>query len=162
MLPTEQQKNLSSDGGVSSVASFSFPRHERLHLKREIETLFREGERLFVFPYRFTYRVFAVPEGGGVAMMPIVPKRLFKHAVDRNLNKRRLRAAFRLQVGELRTIAQQHQVMVHMSFLLISNEKVDYARLHAAVGRLLQQVALLVEKRAQKGLYRKDVDSPSL
>ena len=151
MLPTEQERTLLSDGGASSVASFSFPRHERLHLKREVDALFAEGRRAFVFPYRLTYRIIAAPAGeGGVAMMPIVPKRLFKHAVDRNRNKRRLRAAFRLQVGALRELARQHQVRVHLAFLLIAHEEVEYARLHASVGRLLGQVAKEVQKGARK------------
>ena len=141
MLPTEQERTLLSDGGASSVASFSFPRHERLHLKREVDALFAEGRRAFVFPYRLTYRIIAAPAGeGGVAMMPIVPKRLFKHAVDRNRYKRRLRAAFRLQVGTLRQVAREHHLMVHMAFLLTSHDVPDYARLHASVRRLLGQL----------------------
>ena len=152
MLPTEQERTLLSDGGASSVASFSFPRHERLHLKREVDALFAEGRRAFVFPYRLTYRIIAAPAGeeGGVAMMPIVPKRLFKHAVDRNRNKRRLRAAFRLQVGALRELARQRQVRVHLAFLLIAQEEVEYARLHTSVGRLLGQVAKEVQKGARE------------
>ena len=152
MLPTEQERTLLSDGGASSVASFSFPRQERLHLKREVDALFAEGRRAFVFPYRLTYRIIAAPAGeeGGVAMMPIVPKRLFKHAVDRNRNKRRLRAAFRLQVGALRELARQRQVRVQLAFLLIAQEEVEYARLHTSVGRLLGQVAKEVQKGARE------------
>ena len=140
MRPTGHSENPPSDGGVSPVASFSFPRSERLHFKREIDALFAHGKRAFVFPYRLTYLLVPAPDGGGVAMMPIVPKRLFKHAVDRNRYKRRLRAAFRLQVGTLRQVAREHHLMVHMAFLLTSHDVPDYARLHASVRRLLGQL----------------------
>ncbi len=75
-----------------------FYRDERLKARKEIERLFTSaGKSLSSYPIRLVYvetqevrGTFAVQAGF------VVPKRRFKKAVDRNLIKRRLREAYRL------------------------------------------------------------------
>lgn len=57
--------------------------------------LFETGSLIYAPPLKFIYNL----EGSGshpVSMAVSVPKRLFKKAVDRNLIKRRIREAYRL------------------------------------------------------------------
>lgn len=67
------------------------PRSERLRSKKEIGQLFELGRSSSRKPLRVV-RV----EGEANAILVSVPKRLFKRAVDRNLLKRRIREAYRL------------------------------------------------------------------
>lgn len=71
--------------------TFGLPRSERLRSKKEIAELFDLGRSVGRKPLRAVVR-----DAESSAMMVSVPKRLFKRAVDRNLLKRRVREAYRL------------------------------------------------------------------
>ncbi|WP_262248980.1 ribonuclease P protein component [Parapedobacter soli] len=77
----------------------TFSKEERLCSKRLIDGLFRDGSSFFIYPYRV---VFMRMEGVPTAQVLLsVSKRRFSRAVDRNLLKRRMREAYRLQKNEL-------------------------------------------------------------
>lgn len=129
------------------VASFAFPASHRLHRERDISALFAHGAHLFVFPYRATY--YLKPNQTNeppIQMMPIVPKRLFKHAVDRNRNKRRIREAFRLQANPLREVLKKKGLQLHIAFLLTSKEEIPWQRGHASIDKILNKISHIVEK----------------
>lgn len=68
--------------------------------KRLIADLFHNGSSFFIYPFRVTFRPFDRAEYP-VQVLFAVPKRRFPRAVQRNLLKRRMREAFRLQKGEI-------------------------------------------------------------
>ncbi len=76
----------------------ALPKSERLYLRSSIDKLFAEGKGFMVFPYRVIWRILPDDETqpATVCIMTVVPKKKFRHAVDRNLEKRRLREAYRL------------------------------------------------------------------
>lgn len=80
-------------------------------------------------------------------LMVSAPKRNHKKAVSRNLFKRRLREAFRLNRGELidqLTIMinnTHNRVELHMSLSYVAKEELDYIRIENAVKRCLEKVA---------------------
>ena len=85
----------------STVAkpSFSFPRHNRLHLHRQYTYVFQEGKR-----YRgnlLTIVVSRSEDGEGMKAGFVVRKKVFKRAVDRNRMKRRMRELVRLNREEI-------------------------------------------------------------
>src|SRR5690606_13936839 len=75
--------------------NLSLGKNKKLKSRKAIERLFTEGKQLKIYPLKAIY--FVEPnEPFGVQIAVSVPKRLFKKAVDRNLLKRRMREAFRL------------------------------------------------------------------
>ena len=129
------------------VASFAFPASHRLHRERDINALFAQGTNLFVFPYRATYQLMPSESNESpIRMMPIVPKRLFKHAVDRNRNKRRIREVFRLQANPLREALKNKGLQLHIAFLLTSKEEIPWQRGHASIDKILNKILRAVEK----------------
>jgi ribonuclease P protein component len=72
-----------------------FTKSERLCSKAQIDTLFEEGRSFFVYPFKVIYQ-FTTPDAESPAKVLIsVPKRNFRHAVIRNLIKRRIREIYR-------------------------------------------------------------------
>jgi len=80
------------------VAPMTFRKQERIVSKQLIETLFGKGssQSLAAYPLRAVYMQTEHQEGHApVQILISVPKKRFKHAVDRNRVKRQVREAYR-------------------------------------------------------------------
>ncbi len=136
--------------GMAESRSERFPRSERLHLKREIDAVFAQGKKSFCFPYRAVYRITpAVGEEIGLAIAVVAPKRLYKRAVARNAQKRRLRELYRTQANALRSIAQTKGVRIAIMFLCVSKEAVPREKARKAIQHLLHDVQRAALNRQQ-------------
>jgi ribonuclease P protein component len=76
---------------------YTFKKEERLCNKKLIDELFHKGSSFLCYPFKASWlmvddAVQTVP----VQLLISVSKRRYKHAVDRNLVKRRLRETYRL------------------------------------------------------------------
>ncbi len=96
--------------------SFSFKKEERLCSKKIIEKLFSEGESFFVFPLKFVYLNIELPSDSKVQAGFSVGKKIFKKAVQRNLIKRRMREAYRLNKHELYNNIEEKQLALFIIF----------------------------------------------
>lgn len=76
------------------MGTFSFPKSERLNKKKTIQELFEKGSSFYVYPFRVYFQI--APDLTAHQVLFSVSKRNFKRAVDRNLLKRRMREAYRL------------------------------------------------------------------
>lgn len=140
MLSTQGEATYRTPQTASGELRNRFPKRERLHLKREVDRIFQQGEKAFSFPYRILFLIEPTEQDAGVAMMVVVPKRLFKRAVARNAQKRRLREAYRLQIHPLRKVAMDKNLKVQLIFLIVSGDEVPLQRGQKAVGNLIRQV----------------------
>ncbi|OAQ40579.1 ribonuclease P protein component [Pedobacter psychrophilus] len=75
----------------------SFKKEERLCNKKLLATLFNNGSSFLLYPYRVTWQF----SKSALGLFPVqivigVPKKRFNHSVDRNLLKRRMKEAYRL------------------------------------------------------------------
>jgi ribonuclease P protein component len=79
---------------------YTFKKEERLCNKKLIDELFHNGSSFLCYPYRVSW--LAVEENAEfpVQVLIAVPKKRYKRAVDRNLVKRRIREAYRLNKQE--------------------------------------------------------------
>lgn len=100
--------------------TYTLPAEERLKSKKEIEELFRKSSSFFVKPILLKYAVQETPDAH--KLLVVVPKKHFKKAVHRNLLKRRIREAYRLNKHRLTPLPQQ----VHLAFLFLSPEMLSF------------------------------------
>ena len=82
------------------VKRFGLGKKERLKSRKQIDTLFLQGQRFAQFPLRVTYQFLPSAEPG-IQVGVTASKKHFKRAVDRNRLKRLMREAYRLQKNEL-------------------------------------------------------------
>lgn len=85
------------------MGEFSFSKQERLRKKKDIESLFGGGKSLNLPPLRVLFKPNSDQSISTHQVLFSVPVRNFKRAVDRNLIKRRLREAYRLNKSKLLT-----------------------------------------------------------
>ena len=123
---------------------YTFPRAQRLRSKRRIDALFGGGEGGFVYPIRYVVlrEKSSEPE---VCLLVSVPKRHHKRAHARNLLKRRLREAYRLQKGPLRTATFHRGERLSLALLYTSDRVLDYAVIEQSVRKILE--TLLTESQ---------------
>ena len=105
------------------------------------------GKAQNAYPLRVVSKVVRYEAGSPVRLVISVPKRLFKKAVHRNLLKRRIREAFRLNRAELTEILEKQHKTVHVLVVFTGKE--------AATFDLIQSKIILILQRL-KGIHAQD------
>ena len=75
---------------------YTFKKEERLCDKRLIDELFHNGSSFLCYPFKVSWQFIDKPQSFPVQVLFAVSKKRFKRAVDRNLIKRCIREAYRL------------------------------------------------------------------
>ena len=100
-----------------------------------MSALFAGGSSGFCYPFRY---VFHTDTGSGVKVLFSVPKKNFKRAVKRNLLRRRMREAYRLNKGALCESAAGRSV--ELALIYSSKEVLDFKTIENGIARILGQV----------------------
>lgn len=119
------------------MSSNTLAKKERLKSFKLINELFAKGAQLFSHPIKLYYLQIEAPDIEAKVLFSVsVPKRLFKKASDRNLIKRRIREAYRLNKPEF----VYHSIFDGQKFafmyVYIHREKPDFLEIHEAMLKL--------------------------
>lgn len=124
---------------------YTFSKTERLCSKKLIERLFAGGNRSFpAFPLRVVYMPLQDDESeADVSILISVPKKRFKHAVDRNRVKRQVREAYRLNKHILIDAlhAQENPPKMALAFIWLDNKLHDTREVAQKVKKMLYHIA---------------------
>ena len=136
---------------MTSIAP-SFQKRERMVSRKLIDTLFgacpskqglesRGSQSMAAYPLRAVYmKKVRARDDAPVQVLVSVPKKHFKHAVDRNRIKRQVREAFRQHKQLLyEVLAEQEQLL--LAFIWLSDEHYSSQHVESRVVSLMQRVA---------------------
>ena len=127
------------------MSELSFKKGERLSSRKSISSLFKTGKVIKAYPLRILYA--HVEEGKFPASVAIsVPKRLFKNAVDRNLLKRRIREAYRLNKPLFYSWLSKLDQQVILVIQYQHKDILDYHSINAALRKTLEKLVLKINK----------------
>lgn len=119
--------------------SFTLKKHEVLRSKNDIKELFDVGSSLFVYPFKVYFLPNPTQETNQVLFS--VSKKYFKRAVDRNLVRRRMREAYRLNKS-LFIDEQNETFSLSIALIYISKFKLSFAEIETK----LKQVFVRLNK----------------
>jgi ribonuclease P protein component len=122
---------------------YSYKKNERLCNKIIIEKLFNEGKSLYSGSLKLIWVITNLPEPVPAQTVINVSKRRFKRAVKRNLLRRRMKEAFRLNKSDLYTVLRRNNQQMALMILYNSNSINNYSQISEAMKDLLQ---LLINK----------------
>lgn len=101
---------------------------------KTVEKIHSAGKSVFSFPYKIYYA--ENETGAGTKLIISVPKKIFKRAVRRNLIRRRIREAYRLNCRELPNVKGRDILIVY-----VSPEILDYGRISETLTEALGKIA---------------------
>lgn len=125
----------------------SFSKSERLKSKIEIDSLFVEGSTFFVYPFKVIYSIRKISnEKANPARIVIsIPKRNFKHAVSRNLLRRRSKEAYRLNKQELNSYLSENEITLDMMLIYTDQQALEYKRIEKGIKKMLAKLISKIE-----------------
>lgn len=128
---------------MSAAERFTLSKEERICSKKLINELFTgNGRSMTAFPLRVVFMKRTIVDNQPrAAMLVSVPKRYFKHAIDRNRVKRQVREAFRRHKSMITQNLTDDHESVAMAFVWLTNEKYPSSEVENRMVRLLTRIS---------------------
>src|SRR6202789_4717118 len=126
---------------------YTFKKEERLCNKKLIDGLFHNGSSFLCYPFKVSWLVI---DQSGVYPAQIVfsvSKKRFKKAVDRNLIKRRMREAYRLNKQDcLYATLDSSEKKIILSVGYVAKEIIPFDMANKKMQKLLVQLSAEISK----------------
>lgn len=129
------------------MKQYTFRKYERLSSKRDIQYLYKKGERLMVYPFSVVWCVCDKDDIPSRAQVIIsVSKKKMKHAVDRNYTKRLMRECYRLYKDKLYMALDIKGYKIFLAISYIQNKQRNYFSMQAKYTKMLDQLIESINK----------------
>jgi len=125
-------------------SEYSFSKKEKLTGKKKIEELFRSGSSFYLDAFQVKYRSGSSEEFNH-RLLITVPKKNFKRAVDRNLLKRRIREAYRLNKKFL--LREDQNEFFYIAFIYLSKNILTFNEIEDQLIACLKRLGNVIETK---------------
>ena len=119
---------------------FEFPKNQKLCNEKSIEILFENGKSLSEKPFRIIYSIDYNNEDVFLKALIVVPKKRVRLASDRNVIKRRVKEAYRLQKSELEKYLKSNNQQLNLAIIYQKHEILDYKPIEVKIKLLLSRL----------------------
>jgi len=124
---------------VMGDPSYLYKKEERLKGKKRIADLFENGQALLSYPVKVVFIEINKDDATVVKAGFSVSRKNFRHAVDRNLLKRRMREAYRLNKPAF--YIRLNDKLFAMMFIYVAKEILPYAIIEKGIKNLLNKLS---------------------
>lgn len=129
---------MENNPGKDNNSRFTFQKKEKLCSKKQFDKLFADGSSFLIYPLKVVFIEAELTEEYPARAAFAVSKKLFKRAVKRNLLKRRMREAYRLNKPEFYLKLGNKKVAV--IFIYVAKEILEYSQIETAMKRALKRI----------------------
>ena len=126
---------------MTNQITYTFRKAEKLCSQKLMGELFLTGSSFLSYPLRITWKIFANPPFESPAQVGFsVPKRIFKHAVDRNRLKRLMRESYRIQKSDLYEKLQSANMQMCLMLIYIGKEELPFTKIDQAISKSIVKI----------------------
>ena len=115
------------------MEGFTLKKEERLCSQKIIGEMFTSGESFLSYPIKVVFQKTELPGSFPVQAAFTVSKRNFKRAVKRNLLKRRMREAYRLNKPDFYLEITEKELQIAIMFVYIGKDIIEYPAIEKAM-----------------------------
>lgn len=126
-----------------------FPKIEKLKSTKDIDGLFNGGKSIHEAPIRAIYKKKVDTSKVSLSVGVSVPKKLIKLAVNRNLLKRRIREAYRLNNHQLKQTLLTSEMQLNLMFVYGSKQILSYSEIEDKIKVILNRLNSMFGKSAE-------------
>jgi ribonuclease P protein component len=120
------------------MKNFGIKKSERLKSRKTIETIFSGGSSSFAYPIKAVYKLIDDAKiESNLEFGVSVPKKKFKRAVDRNLIKRRIREAYRLNATPIKNVLSEGTKSYAVMFIYVGKEIESFDKIQKAMIKII-------------------------
>ncbi len=119
---------------------FQFPKKQKLCGEKVIERLFANGKSISEKPFRAIWNFEKNNDQVCVKSLIVVSKKRLKLAVERNVVKRRIKEAYRLQKKQLEYFLESTNQQLNLAIIYQEEEILDYKTLEEKINLLLSRL----------------------
>jgi ribonuclease P protein component len=123
------------------MEGFTLKKEERLCSQKVLGELFTSGESFLVYPLKIVFLKTDALQPTPVQAAFAVSKRNFKRAVKRNLMKRRMREAYRLNKPPLYDELAVKELHIAAMFIFIGKDIAEFAAIEKSMISALKKIA---------------------
>ncbi len=128
-----------------SIERNTYSKEEKLKSKKAIEQLFKSGKTIKAYPLKAIYLTKDVVDNRYLNVGVSVPKRNIKLAVNRNLIKRRMREAYRLNNKDLKQALNTNNKGLDVMLVCHSSQILSYQEIEDKIKVILNRLTELSE-----------------
>lgn len=122
------------------MKNLSLNKYERLKSKKEISRLFSSGKFLFSDSFKAIWIYTDYTQKYPIKMTVSIPKKNLKHAVKRNLLKRRTKEAYRINKNILYEKLSERNKQINIIFIYRKKYIQKYSEIEKEIIALLQKI----------------------
>lgn len=128
----------------------TFNKSERLCSRKIITGLFETGNIFYTHFFKILWAKTDIKSSFPAQVAFIVPKRGFRHAITRNLLKRRMREAYRKNKNLLYEFLYSQNIKIAFIVIFRSDKVADYRSLETEIKEMLNKIKTEVRSEISK------------
>ena len=120
---------------------FEFPKKQKLCSETVIKEMFSSGKSFATSGLRLVWKVDNNKDGVAVKSIIVVPKKKIRLAVKRNIIRRRLKEAYRLNKIELENMLKNKQLQLSIAVIYQKGKILPYKTVEEEIKLILERLS---------------------